>query len=100
MPLVVLDTNVLVASLLNSASCRAILTEWRHGRFDVAISSPLRRELRRVLKRPKFRSRVHQEDIDELLAFVDETAVLDVGPIGGLRVLTPTAFLSWLKGTV
>lgn len=73
-PVVVLDSNVFVAALLNSASCRAILAAWRRGAFNVAVSSELLDELHRVLARSKFHARVSQADISELLAFIDATA--------------------------
>ena len=134
-PVVVLDSNIFVAALLKSASCREILSEWRKGSFVVAVSPALRRELTRVLKRPKFRHRISPVDREELLAFIAATAltvrpvrlrhplcrdpsddkvfacafaagascivsgdadVFAVAPIGGLRILSPREFLTWL----
>ena len=76
MPLVVvLDSNVFIASLLNSESCGAILAEWRKGTFDVAISSALLGELRRTLARRKFHGRIHPNELSELIRFIEDTAV-------------------------
>lgn len=79
-PVVVLDSNVFISFLLKSPSCRELIAEWREGSFEVAISASLLRELRRVLKRPKFQKRISHEDIDELMTFIEETALF-VQPI-------------------
>ena len=81
LPVIVLDTNVCVAALLKSASCRAVLTLWRHGRLTVAMSEPLLRELRDVLARPKFHVRITEADRREFLAFAEATS-LRVQPMG------------------
>lgn len=74
-PLVVLDSNVFVSTLLGDGPCRALVKEWRKGSFEVAISSVLLDELREVLGRPKFHNRCSQADIQELLVFVQSTAI-------------------------
>ena len=74
-PVVVLDSNLFISFLLKGPSCRALIAEWRQGAFEVAISRSLLRELRRVLKRPKFHTRISHEDIKELITFIDETAL-------------------------
>ena len=70
-----LDSNVLISALLNPGLCRTILLQWRGGRFNVAISSALLEELRGVLTRAKFSNRIRQDDIKELLAFVEANAL-------------------------
>lgn len=48
--IVVLDTNVIVSSLLSAQGAPAeIIRRWEAGEFDVAISPPLISELKRVL---------------------------------------------------
>ena len=79
-PVVVLDSNVFISFLLKSPSSRALIAEWRRGSFEAAISTSLLRELRRVLKRPKFQKRISHEDIEELITFINETALF-VHPI-------------------
>lgn len=52
--IVVLDTNVLVSTLLSpSGPPAAILRHWEAGEFDLVTSQPLVDELRRVLQCPR-----------------------------------------------
>jgi len=52
--IVVLDTNVIVSSLLSAHGSPAkIIGVWEDGQFEVAISPPLLEELERVLRYPR-----------------------------------------------
>jgi len=54
--IVILDTNVIVSSLLSSGGPPAeIIRRWEADEFGVAISPPLLGELERVLKYPRVR---------------------------------------------
>jgi putative PIN family toxin of toxin-antitoxin system len=64
------DTNVFVAALLRSASCRAILEALRDRSFTLITSEPLLRELSSVLGRPKFAGSISAADRRELLDLV------------------------------
>ena len=67
---VLLDTNVFVAALLRSASCRSILESLRDGAFTLITSDPLINELVSVLGRAKFADSISSDDIRELLELI------------------------------
>ena len=66
----VLDTNVFLAALLHSASCRAILEALRDSAFSLVTSEALMAELMDVLARPKFAGRLSADDRRELIELV------------------------------
>jgi len=54
---VVLDTNVLVSGLARADRPPGrILSAWREGQFDLAVSEPMIGEMRRVIAYPKIRA--------------------------------------------
>lgn len=54
---VVLDTNVLVSGLARADRPPGrILSAWREGQFDLAVSEPMIEEMRRVIGYPKIRA--------------------------------------------
>jgi uncharacterized protein len=56
----VVDTNIIISSLILPGSKPAILLDlWKHNRFTVITSDPMLKELETVLKRPKYRDRYH-----------------------------------------
>ena len=56
----VLDTNVLVSTLLFRSETSTLLDAWRGGRFRLAVSQPILDEYARVLRYPKFRLSKHE----------------------------------------
>lgn len=86
---VVLDTNVLISAVLSRGSPPdSILRAWRTGSFELVISTPLLRELEKVLARPRIRRRLRWST-DERTIFVaalSEGAVV-VTPEEELRVI-------------
>jgi len=67
---VLIDTNVFVAALLRSVSCRAILEAFRDGRFTLITSEALLAELTDVLGRPKFSGGVSPDDCRDVLKLI------------------------------
>ena len=67
---VLVDTNVFVAALLRSASCRAIVEALRDGAFTLITAEALVDELSDVSRRPKFFGSISHDDIEELLALI------------------------------
>ncbi|HEX28907.1 TPA: putative toxin-antitoxin system toxin component, PIN family [Candidatus Poribacteria bacterium] len=64
----VLDANVSISGLISRRGAPGkILKAWRDGRFRLLISPQILNELRRALYYPKIRSRVSEEEIDELI---------------------------------
>lgn len=57
---VVLDTNVLISSVLGGA-LGVILDQWKHGKFDLVISEAIAHEYLDVINRPKFK--IPQDEI-------------------------------------
>ncbi len=90
---VVLDTNVLISAVLSRGSPPdLILRAWRTGSFELVISTPLLRELEKVLARPRIRRRL-QWSTDERTIFV---AALSEGAL----VVTPEEELRVIRADV
>jgi len=65
----VLDSNVLIASLLSRSGAPAqIVSRWLAGEFELVVSEALLAELARALAYPKVHKRVAE---DEARAFVE-----------------------------
>lgn len=67
---VLLDTNVFVAALLRSASCREILEALRDGAFTLITAEVLVAELLDVLSRLKFSGRISADECAEVLDLI------------------------------
>lgn len=77
--IVVLDTNVIISSLLSAKGAPAkIIGRWEAGDFDVAISPPLINELKRVLTYDRVRRylKFSDEEIDLFLKRFSTTAIM------------------------
>ena len=77
--IVVLDTNVIISSLLSAKGPPAeIMRRWEAGEFDVATSSALISELERVLTYPRVRKylKYSGEEIDTFLKNLKATAIV------------------------
>jgi putative PIN family toxin of toxin-antitoxin system len=91
---VVLDTNVLVSSMLKPASATGVLlARWtQDGAFEVLLSVSNLEELRRVVRYPAIRKRIKMSD-DELGLRVDMIDTLstpvEAGRAGAGRVRDP-----------
>jgi len=74
---IVVDTNVLVSSLLEIGPSKMITDLWIDGRFELITSPKLFNELLTALKKPKLANRVSQADIDNFssLILADATIV-------------------------
>lgn len=86
---VILDTNPLVASIINPRGYPAqLLAAWRKGDFEIIASPMIMGEYRRVLHLPEVRasSRVSETEIYELLADLYANAIMVPG-ILNLRVI-------------
>lgn len=69
----VLDTNVLVSSILSPGAVPSrIVRAWQAGAFELCLSQPLFEELAEVLNRPRIRkiARITVEQIEELLTLL------------------------------
>lgn len=83
MPRVILDPNVLVSALItpHGASAR-LLVELRAGAFELVISPKLLGELDDVLRRPKFRQYVTEEEAAAFAELVhSEGSLFDDPPL-------------------
>lgn len=86
---VVIDPGVLIAALLSPAGAPAkVLLSWRSGAFDLVVSPLLLDELSRVLRRPKFRRYIGEDEVDVYLELFRRSAVL-VGDPPATTDLTP-----------
>ncbi len=80
-PLVVIDTNVVVSGLLTSdegASTASILNRMLTGEIRILLSVDLLAEYREVLLRPAIRSRhgLEESEVDTILTAIAENAVV------------------------
>jgi uncharacterized protein len=69
----VIDTNILIRSVLNpKGPTGLILEELRAGRFRLIYSEPLLEELAGVLARPRFRNKykVSGDDVSDILSLI------------------------------
>lgn len=69
----VIDTNILVRSILNpNGPTGRLLNELRAGRFRLLYSEPLLEEIADVLARPRFRDKykVTVDDISDILSLI------------------------------
>lgn len=74
---VVADTNVVVSGLLWHGPSRRILDLARAGTFELFTSTELLSELRDVLERPKFASRLSRADVLKAREFLDDLGLGD-----------------------
>jgi putative PIN family toxin of toxin-antitoxin system len=74
----VVDTNVIVSAVLSATAAPAgVLTAWRQGRFDLAVSPPLLAEYRRALAYERVR-RIHGLSDDELDGIVERFSLFAI----------------------
>jgi putative PIN family toxin of toxin-antitoxin system len=81
---IVIDTNVLVSSLLVRAGLPArVLDGWRQRRYLLVTSPALIAEVRAVLKYPRIRNKyaITDEDVEGLVALLEEEAVVVPGEV-------------------
>ncbi|MBI5141483.1 MAG: putative toxin-antitoxin system toxin component, PIN family [Nitrospirae bacterium] len=72
---VVLDTNILISSLISSsAAVNELVDRWRNGCFAVVSSEQQITELREVLSRPKFlfKYRIKERQIADMVSLMVE----------------------------
>lgn len=73
----VIDTNILISSLLASTSLPAhLIVLWREGRFDLLTSAAQLDELMRVTRYPKIRERLAPALAGRLINEVRDLAVM------------------------
>jgi putative PIN family toxin of toxin-antitoxin system len=61
----VLDTNLFISALLTAEGNPAkILNRWKAGSFDLVISLPILKEIKRVILYPKIRKRLNWTDVE------------------------------------
>jgi putative PIN family toxin of toxin-antitoxin system len=73
----VIDTNILISSLLASTSLPAhLIVLWREGRFDLLTSADQLDELMRVTRYPKIRERLSPALAGRLINEVRDLAIM------------------------
>ena len=72
---IIVDTNVLVSSLLASGPSSAILDLWRNKRFTLISSIDLLNELITTLNRPRISKRISETDAKDLVKLLEERAL-------------------------
>ncbi|MBX7247042.1 MAG: putative toxin-antitoxin system toxin component, PIN family [Candidatus Sumerlaeaceae bacterium] len=87
----VLDTNVVVSSLLQPSGVPGmIVAQWKSGAFTVALSDLLLEEIADVLQRPVLRrtAKITLEQIAEFVQLLRETSILANEPLKIVPVVT------------
>lgn len=73
----VIDTNILISSLLTSTSLPAhLIVLWREGRFDLLTSADQLDELMRATRYPKIRERLSPSLAGRLINEVRDLAIM------------------------
>lgn len=73
----VIDTNILISSLLTSTSLSAhLIVLWREGRFDLLTSADQLDELMRATRYPKIRERLSPSLAGRLINEVRDLAIM------------------------
>lgn len=74
---VVLDTNILLSSLLvRGASPDRIFTAWRHGQFELASCERQMEEINRVSRRQFFTDRLRAAEVGRMINDLRRLAVM------------------------
>lgn len=74
---VVLDTNILLSSLLvRGTPPDQIFTAWRHGRFELASCERQMEEINRVSRRQFFRDRLRAAEVGRMINALRRLAVV------------------------
>lgn len=80
---VVFDPNVIISATLSPAGSPARAYRlWRGGAFDLVVSPQLMWELEGVLRRDKFKNRIHPDEVDALVVVLNADALLMTDPDG------------------
>ena len=83
---VVLDTNILLSSLLvRGTSPDRIFAAWRHGQFELASCERQMEEINRVSRRQFFRDRLRAAEVGRMINDLRRLAVMG-GPLPALTV--------------
>ena len=73
---IVADTNVLISSLMEKGSSKAVLDLWVAEKFTLVTSHKLINELTTTLKKRKLANRISETDIEALLDLIHEDAII------------------------
>ena len=85
---VVIDTNVLISSLLKANSLPAqVVALWRSGEIELLISPDILSEISRVLKYGRISKRVSQEEAERFINLLETLATV-VAPKEEVVVVT------------
>lgn len=85
MPIIVLDTNVLISAIVFKTDIRTILKEIVSGKFSLAMSPHILSEVEQVLSGPKFRYPPHV--INAIMVSLRSMAKI-VDPQKSIRIIT------------
>lgn len=90
MTLAVIDTNAIVSNLLSPAGVPGqMMSRWKAGLFEIALSEAILEEIREVLIRPKIvrLSKLSADELEEFLQLLQTSAVFVKEPLMILRVV-------------
>ncbi len=73
----ILDTNVWISALIATGAPRQLVGMWlQYGLFTVVYPSCLIEELKSVPSKPKLAARIHEDDLKNLIALIQEEGFL------------------------
>ena|SRR3989338_757440 len=73
---VVLDANVLISALILPGLCRKIILSLENDRFIPVLSPTLLEDFLRAIEKPRLRSRVSSEYLEEIISLIHEKAIV------------------------
>ncbi len=77
MPKVVIDTNIWVSALITTGNPKKLVDAWLiHGLFTVVYPHWLIDELRNITSKRRLVARIHPDDLQRLINFIEEDGFL------------------------
>ena len=73
---VILDTNVFISALISQGNCRKILEKWNEEKFALYVTDEILGEIKKVGERQAFRTYFPLNQLNALLRFLKEKAVV------------------------
>lgn len=71
---IIIDTNVIISGLLGSRKCRPIYLAFKNHSFNLILSPFIFEEIAEVIRRPKFKNRINQDEINDTIIFIEQNA--------------------------
>lgn len=71
---IIIDTNIIVSGLVGENVCRSIYLSFKNHSFNLIISPFIFEEIAEVLRRPKFKNKISEDEISNTIIFIEHNA--------------------------